>query len=213
MRERLVATLVGLTIAVIGLYGIPRAYFLADLVRDRETTEVERTATVIALLVVEREADGGVVDEELLRVRESSAPSGVEYVAADGRPVVIGRAPSTPTTTRPSPRPGGSDRGATLTVSLPGTAVQQEVREAIEPLVVLGVALALLAAGCRVRHSPGASPGRSRSWPGRRGHWGTAGSTSRCRGTPYPRRTRSRPHSAAPPDSSTTSSAGSGSSP
>ena len=34
MRERLVAILVGLTVAVVGLYGIPRAYFVADLVHE-----------------------------------------------------------------------------------------------------------------------------------------------------------------------------------
>ena len=44
MRERLVAALVGMTIAMIAMYGIPRAYLLADLVTTQENHKVERSA-------------------------------------------------------------------------------------------------------------------------------------------------------------------------
>ena len=40
MRERLVAAFVGLTVLVVALYGIPRAYFLADLVREKKITGI-----------------------------------------------------------------------------------------------------------------------------------------------------------------------------
>ncbi len=46
MRERLVAAFVGLTVLVVALYGVPRAYFLADLLRSEEQDRVDRTADV-----------------------------------------------------------------------------------------------------------------------------------------------------------------------
>ena len=48
MRERLVAAFVGLTL-VVGLYGVPRAYLLGDLVETQEQRKVERSADLIAV--------------------------------------------------------------------------------------------------------------------------------------------------------------------
>ena len=89
MRDRLVIAFVGLTVAVIGLYGIPRAYFLADLVRDQETTTVNSTASTLASLARERTEGGGDVDESLLETGLAGA-DWIDYFAADGRVVSVG---------------------------------------------------------------------------------------------------------------------------
>lgn len=145
MRDRLVATLVGLTIAVISLYGVPRAYFLADLVRDQEQHQLDDAATLITALIQERVAAGGTVDAELLGQGLSAADS-VAYVPADGRPVTVGEADAgadaeAVTETREL------DGGARLTLTTSATNVQGEIWEAIRPLVLLGLALAALAGG------------------------------------------------------------------
>ena len=74
MRERLVIAFVGLTLAVIGLYGIPRAYFLADLVRDHETATLESTATLLDALMTERTATDSAVQVEYCGEWFSIAP-------------------------------------------------------------------------------------------------------------------------------------------
>lgn len=147
MRERLVIAFVGLTLAVIGLYGIPRAYFLADLVRERETITLEHTATLVAALVDERTAAGGSVDLALLDQGLVAADS-VEFVPDDG----IG---TTVTVDGPVDEDGGragdeggieatrSVSGGTLRLTVSGDTVSEGVRDAITPLVLLGLLLAL----------------------------------------------------------------------
>ena len=58
MRERLVAAFVGLTLLVVALYGVPRAYFLADLVRSDEQARVGRTADALAVALDLRDRTG-----------------------------------------------------------------------------------------------------------------------------------------------------------
>ncbi|RHW26501.1 sensor histidine kinase [Nocardioides immobilis] len=143
MRERLVATLVGLTIAVIGLYGVPRAYFLADLVRDNEQDQLDDTSTVLAALARERVATGGTVDAALQR-HGLSAADGVTYLPADGAAVTVG-----------DPHRNDEDAvtvtrdladGNRLVLTTSSASVQGDVWEALRPLVVLGLALAALSA-------------------------------------------------------------------
>lgn len=141
MRERLVIAFVGLTLAIIGLYGVPRAYFLADLVRDEETTSLESAATMLAALVEERTAAGGDVDVELIENGLSVADS-VEYVREDTAVVAVDG---------PVAEEGGieatrSVAGGTLRLSVSGDTVSEGIRDAITPLVVLGLVLALVAA-------------------------------------------------------------------
>src|SRR5689334_22933568 len=61
MRERLVAAFVGLTVLIVAAYGIPRAYFLADLVRDQEQHRVDRTADLVAKNLDQHVAAGGEI--------------------------------------------------------------------------------------------------------------------------------------------------------
>ncbi|KAA1427968.1 ATP-binding protein [Nocardioides antri] len=143
MRERLVATVVGLTIAVICLYGIPRAYFLANLVRDTERDQLNDSATILAALVGERRAAGDTVDPALLRPGLSAA-DGISYDPTDGAPVTVGQTVD----------PGDSEavtvtrdlRDGELTLTTSASTVQEDVWEAVRPLVTLGLALAALAA-------------------------------------------------------------------
>ena len=66
MRERLVAALVGMTIAMIALYGVPRAYLLADLVTTQENRKVERSADLLTVVIAERTGAASPVTSEFL---------------------------------------------------------------------------------------------------------------------------------------------------
>lgn len=138
MRERLVVAFVGLTLAVIGLYGVPRAYFLADLVRDEEWATLDGTSAALAGLVAERRAAGGEVDAALLEHGLTGAER-VEYRPASGSPVAVGEAADGEggvVVERPLPD------GGSLELSVSGDTVSSGVRDAITPLVLLGLVLA-----------------------------------------------------------------------
>ncbi len=139
MRERLVIAFVGLTLAVIGLYGVPRAYFVADLVREEETETLTGTATALAALADERTSTGGEVDAALLRHGLDGADR-VEFVPASGSPVAVGA---------PADGEGGiavtrdMPGGGTVVVSMSGDTVSQSIRDALTPLVLIGLVLAV----------------------------------------------------------------------
>ena len=142
MRERLVIAFVGLTLAVIGLYGVPRAYFLADLVRDQEWATLDGTSAALAGLVEERQAAGGEVDASLLE-RGLTGADRVEYRPADGAALVAGETDEGTgdiVVTRPLPD------GGSLRLSVSGDTVSSSVRDAITPLVLLGLVLAVVSA-------------------------------------------------------------------
>ena len=139
MRERLVLAFVGLTVAVIGLYGVPRAYFLADLVREQARTSLNGSAVVLEDLVAERTSRGGEVDDTLLRGGLAAAdrveldrPTGSTLVvgdgAADGEGITVTRHLAD---------------GSTLQLSVSGESIGASIREALLPLVLLGLGLAL----------------------------------------------------------------------
>ena len=142
MRERLVAAFVGLTVVVVVLFGIPRAYSLADLVRSQEQARVDRTADLVATVVDERHDEGRPVDAAL-----------VDGLAADGESIVVrsasGRAVSTDgaTTSDDDVRATAAlTGGGSVTVTLDGSWVDSQVGHALLPLALLGLLLALVAA-------------------------------------------------------------------
>lgn len=142
MRERLVAAFVGLTVLVVALYGIPRAYFLADLVRSDEQVRVDRTADVLALLLDERIAAGRPVSTAYL-----------DSVAARGEHVQVSGPQGTVSSTSGPQDLAASVRatrqltgGGRVTVVRTATAVGHEISGALLPLVLLGLLLAVLAA-------------------------------------------------------------------
>jgi signal transduction histidine kinase len=143
MRDRLVAAFVALTLAVIALYGVPRAFFLSDRVHSDSQALVDRTAGYVAATVEAVLLDGEAVTDEVL-ARGLEPGERVEYTSADGdvRAVPAGSAldPDDTVATR-SVAGGGS-----VTVSLAADVVGDEVRSALTPLLVLGVALVPIAA-------------------------------------------------------------------
>lgn len=140
MRERLIAAFVGLTIAVIACYGIPRAYVVADLVRDQEQRDLDRSARLIAALVDERVAGGGPVTSAWLGELPASSDT-VELTLARGT-VSTGE----PGEGRDSDLTATTDLadGGALTLTRDGEVVQSRVREAVLPLLLIGAGLVVV---------------------------------------------------------------------
>lgn len=138
MRERLIAALVGMTVAVIALYGVPRAYFLADLVQSQEERKIERSVELLSVLLAEREKDASPVTEEFLAGLLNEAEA-ISYVSHEGTLVTAG-----------TPAEGdGSDiamtravpGGGEVTVTRSGALIDRRVSEALMPLVLIGLGL------------------------------------------------------------------------
>lgn len=142
MRERLVFVLVGLTVAVIALYGVPRAYVLADLVETQELRKVERSADIAVHLVEVADLNDVPVDAALLEgvLHEGE---GILLVPTDGsEDVQVGVPGRTDDDLAVTRRLEG---GGTLTLYRSASLVQDRVSAAILPLVLIGLGLVLAA--------------------------------------------------------------------
>ena len=141
MRERLVAAFVGLTFVVVTLFGIPRAYILADLIRDQQQDGLDRTAALVAVAIDQRRESHQAVDASFL-----------DSLAGDGEEIVVhGRAGDEVRTSGFS-EPSGGDiwsttaiDGGTVTVTLDGNEIDDAISHALLPLVVIGLLLVVLA--------------------------------------------------------------------
>ena len=142
MRQRLVAAFVGLAVLSIALYGIPRAYVVADLVRSEQQSRVDREADLVAWAVDNRLDAGGAVTSSYLDSLNASHESIVVSTAAGTR-IVTSVAPAGhhDLSARRALATGGS-----VTVSRDGHTVRRAVTGAVAPLVVLGLLLVLLSA-------------------------------------------------------------------
>ncbi|GAA2082576.1 HAMP domain-containing protein [Aeromicrobium tamlense] len=143
MRERLIVALVGMTAAMLALYGIPRAYMLADLVTTYEERKIERAADQLAVVVDERRKNESPVDEAFLGGFLSEAET-LTYEPDDGPTVVAG----------PTPDPADDiveERaladGGTLTLSRSRDLIDRRISEALVPLILIGLSLTVVAAG------------------------------------------------------------------
>lgn len=141
MRERLVIALVGLTVVMIALYGIPRAYILADLVQTQEERKVQRSAELVTKVLEEREANDERIDPGFLSSLLSTK-EGLKYVDDDGTVIQSGFVPDPDhdivhTMEIPS--------GGELTFSRSADLIQTRVMDALLPLLVTGLALVVLA--------------------------------------------------------------------
>ncbi|MDX5450992.1 MAG: hypothetical protein LPK36_08305, partial [Actinomycetes bacterium] len=87
MRDRLVVALVSVTLAVVAVFLVERAYTTSALIHDQEQRKVDRSAHVIAQLLADRDAP---VTPDLL---ESTifADEHVLYTADDGEEVEAAR--------------------------------------------------------------------------------------------------------------------------
>lgn len=139
MRDRLVATFVGLTLLVLALFAVAASYVVADVVQDQERERADRTAALVAAAVDARLAAGTTVDQDyftsLLRSDER-----VVYRAPAGERITAGTVTAEgPRSTRPV------DGGGSVTLSLSGRSMTDRVSAGVLPLVLLSLALAAVA--------------------------------------------------------------------
>ncbi|MCW2840396.1 MAG: hypothetical protein JWR55_1879 [Aeromicrobium sp.] len=87
MRERLVVTLVAMTVAVISIFGAVRAYSTADLVEDQDRMMVQQSADLVAA-AVEARGDAHVTEEFLSALAHPE--QAITYVTADGTTIGSG---------------------------------------------------------------------------------------------------------------------------
>lgn len=139
MRRRLIAAFVGVAVLAVALYAVPRSFVLAGLIRSQEQHRVEDTATLTARLIDGRQApvttsflDWINGDHEWIQVQR-----GGTVVATTG---AQGRTPAADlTATRPL------TAGGSVTVGLSEPVVSAAVRDAVVPLLLLGLGIVLLA--------------------------------------------------------------------
>lgn len=140
MRERLVVAFVALAVGIVALYGIPRAYMIADLVETSEERRVVRLADFLAVLMAERETDGEVTVEFLEPLLADGEH--IIFVSDDGARVQAGDEPAQGDITATADVAGGG----TVEFGRSSDVVSARVQEAVMPVVVIGVALMLASA-------------------------------------------------------------------
>ncbi len=147
MRDRLVVALVSVTLAVVAVFLVERAYTTSALIHEQEQRKIERSAQVIASLLGTREAP---VTSDLLRTAifadehvVYTAPSGEEVEAARHRSEggAVGDHDEHDLTAT-SDVPGGG----TVTLTRHTEVVDQRVADALLPLVLVALGLVLAAA-------------------------------------------------------------------
>jgi signal transduction histidine kinase len=137
MRNRLMVLLVGATIAVIALYGVPRAYFLADLVQDQQENEVQGLARVLSAALAVQEDNGIPVTESFLDDAIGDHDL-VRYDPPQGTVLTAGTVASSDSDITVTEEVGSGGR---LTLVRSGAVVERLVSDAILPLVLLGLGL------------------------------------------------------------------------
>jgi len=144
MRERLVVVLVGMAIVMMALFGVPRAYLLADLVTTQEERQVERSADLVTVAIAEHTRAAAPVTSAFLEGLLDDG-DGIEYVAPGdtvvraGEPVVGAEGDIVQTRRL--------EGGASVTMSRSGALVEQRVSDAVRPSIVAALVLVVLAAG------------------------------------------------------------------
>lgn len=143
MRERLIAAFVGLAVAVVALYGVPRAYIVADQALESEQRKIERSTELLANVLPDVAAGGAISDSYLAGLLQ--AGERMEYrdaagvVIASAGPALTGHHDDISITRE-------LDDGSTVTLERSGSIVADRVAAAVMPVVVIGVALVLASA-------------------------------------------------------------------
>lgn len=142
MRNRLITVLVGVVVGVIVLYGVPRAYFVADYVQDTEQQETQRSAEAAVIAVTERERGPDQVTppflEQLVRAEES-----IDYTTPDGTRIRVGLPVERDTESDVVATRSLAD-GGQLTLRRSADQVSDRVAEALLPLFLIGLALVVV---------------------------------------------------------------------
>lgn len=145
MRERLVATLVGVTVLAITAFGLVRAYSVSHLIEDQESEQLDRSAVLLATALGERVSTGGQVTSSFLR-RQLSVGEHATYDGL-GERLVEGTAPGAPDSggnpIREVTQPVAG--GGSVTLSLSSTAVEEEVADEMLRLTLAAIAAVLVA--------------------------------------------------------------------
>ena len=146
MRRRLVAAIAGVAILALLLYAVPRAFMIADMVRDQEQRSLDRGAMVLAQTIDRRLADGEPVDAAALRALVTEGEA-VHAVLPDGTEVTTGVLdPGTSTfAARRSLLGGGA-----VTLRLRSEVVEERVTEALVPVAAIGTAIIVLSVGLAI---------------------------------------------------------------
>ena len=145
MRERLVVTLVSMTVGILVVFGVVRAYSTADLVREQQRDSVAQSAEASAVAITAREQGPQPVTADFLASLAGSDRR-VTYVDGQGRSVSGGAKEVTADddgdlqASRPVPG------GGRVMVSEDGSVQSDRVSGALLPLVLLALVLAVAAA-------------------------------------------------------------------
>lgn len=140
MRERLVIAFVALAVSIIALYGIPRAYVIADLIQTSEERRVVRLADFLSVLIAERLTDGEVTEEFLEPLLQEGEH--ILYIAPDGTEVHAGK----PAAADDISSTAAVEGGGSVEFARSNEVVSARVQEAVLPVIVLGVVLMLASA-------------------------------------------------------------------
>jgi signal transduction histidine kinase len=142
MRERLIAAFVGLAIVVVALYGVPRAYIVADQALAFEQRKVERSVDLLAGLLPEVATDRLTADPFLTGLLQNGER--IEYRDPAGAIVSAGPDltghPDDISVTR------ALDDGSSVTLQRTGSLVSDRVADAVMPVVLIGVGLIVFSA-------------------------------------------------------------------
>lgn len=145
MRRRLIAALLGIAVATLVLYGGPRTFMIADLVRDQERDKLDRTAWLVAEAIDIRIENDLPVDEEVVTDLLAEDVQ-VDISLADDTEISVGQVGQTELATTVRLTDGGR-----LTVRLARSAIDERISDALLSVVLIGagsvVGALLLAAG------------------------------------------------------------------
>jgi signal transduction histidine kinase len=141
MRERLVVTLVAMTVGMIGVFGIAGAYSTAGLVQEQEETTVTQAADLVAAAVAAR-GEAPVTADFLAGL--AHADQTITYTAPDDTTTRSGVA--TPQDDDIS-RSRDVEGGGTITLTQSVSVGAERVAKELLPLVVIGLALTAVAGG------------------------------------------------------------------
>ncbi|GAA1114653.1 HAMP domain-containing sensor histidine kinase [Arthrobacter flavus] len=143
MRERLIAAFVGLAVVVVALYGIPRAYIVADQAFYSEQRKIERSVALLAALLPDAAVNGHLTEEylgELIQAGERiEVRDADDVVLAAAGPLLTGHSDDISVTRE-------LDDGSIVTLERSGLTVAASVADAVTPVVILGVGLVLFSA-------------------------------------------------------------------
>jgi signal transduction histidine kinase len=142
MRRRLVAALAGVAIVTLLVYAGPRAFMIADLVRQQEERALDRSVELVAASLADSRRRGDEIDPELLR---SLVRDGEELVVVlDGESIRTGSLDAGDRTVEAS---RALPDGGQVTLRLRSQVVDERVAEAMVPVVIIGAAAVLVAVG------------------------------------------------------------------